>query len=373
MNTFSMKTDYQSRRSPAAWFFLIIAAVLLSAARTNGDEEKAKALLLGVEQKLNKIESFHAEFEIDDTVQPMPMRHCEVSADYDHGKILFLLQWPQCEQKMSCLLRDGKVSLYIEGQDSVRLMDIPMAEGAHYAPFYDPRLIGLIDLPKVGSSIHNALFLHDTGQYSVEDGEESPAPQGKDAEKTYNVVFSKDSLPFGGPIRTEFTIAEPSFHVLKRTFVTTAGGDTPNLEMEIVNRYDEKISKLIPAETKVLRKQKGKVIFDHTIRLKKFSKKRFPDDHFSPKSMGLVLNVTFADYRTHLCTGYWNGEEVSEVWTEPFPKNQKLYAAAGHPDDRKQRVFMAFALTGLVILLGVWTAIKRRRKKPPVKSPLDQS
>ncbi|MBR2584240.1 MAG: hypothetical protein IKE64_02245, partial [Thermoguttaceae bacterium] len=144
MNTFSMKTDYQSRRSPAAWFFLIIAAVLLSAARTNGDEEKAKALLLGVEQKLNKIESFHAEFEIDDTVQPMPMRHCEVSADYDHGKILFLLQWPQCEQKMSCLLRDGEVSLYIEGQDSVRLMDIPMAEGAHYAPFYDPRLIGLI-------------------------------------------------------------------------------------------------------------------------------------------------------------------------------------------------------------------------------------
>ena len=297
---------------PAALALLALAVAFFTPCGARGDEEKAKALLRGVEKKLNAVESFSVRFEyIDRMVQEPGMQRCLITADFDHEKILFHLDWPEGNVKMSCLYRDGEVMIYKEGQKDVKVIDVEMARGVYYSPIYDPRLIGLMDVKHVGDTIPLALLLPRPGHFDAEKIEDGP-----DGQSRYNVIYTEDSAFFGGEIES-FLIQEPSFRVESNIFKTTNGDAEPNLYIEIRNQYDDKISKVLPSVSIILRKQHGELIFDSTTNLLEFTEKTFPDDYFSPKSMDLEMNSTFTDYRIHQITGYWNGHEIVDHWTDP--------------------------------------------------------
>ncbi|MBR2586577.1 MAG: hypothetical protein IKE64_14225 [Thermoguttaceae bacterium] len=342
---------------PAALALLAVAAAFLTPCGARGDEEKAKELLRGVEKKLNAVDSFSVKFEyIDRMVQEPGMQRCLITADFDHGKMLFHLDWPEGNVKMSCLYRDGEVMTYKEGQKDVKVMDVQKARGTFYTPIYDPRIIGLTDVKHVGDSISLALYLQRPGHFEAEKIEDGP-----DGQSRYRIVYTEESEFFKGEISNSYLVQEPSFRVESRIFKTIAGDAEPNLYTEIQNQYDDKISKVLPSVSTILRTQHGDLIFDSTTNLLEFAEKKFPDDYFSPKSMDLEMNSTFTDYRIHKITGYWNGHEIVDHWTDPNAAADTITedAAAESPPSRYLWFRVVCGIGSVLILLILFARMGR--------------
>ncbi|MBQ1455876.1 MAG: hypothetical protein IIZ25_08540, partial [Thermoguttaceae bacterium] len=158
------KSRVLSLRRMAALALLALVTAFFAPCRVRGDEEKAKELLRGVDQKLHSVESFSVRFEMTDLVMDRAEeQRCIVSADYDHGKMLFRIEWPDDGgRKEIYLYRDGEIMSY---KDTMReSVDVITVRGLPRNPWvvlYDPRLIGLREYRRFEDTIEKALFLDD--------------------------------------------------------------------------------------------------------------------------------------------------------------------------------------------------------------------
>ena len=200
------------------------------------------------------------------------------------------------------------------------------------------------------------MYLQRPGQFNEEKVEDGP-----DGQSRYSIVYTEDAEFFGGEILNSYLVQEPSFRVESRIFKTMAGDAEPNLYTEIQNHYDDKISKVLPSVSTAFRKQHGELIIDSTTNLIEFTEKTFPDDYFSPKSMDLEMNSTFTDYRIHQITGYWNGHEIVDHWTDPNAAADAITedAAAQSPPSRYLWFRLACGIGSVLILIILFARMGR--------------
>ena len=345
-----MNNSHKTRRGKAlrGWLlgttFLLFSLFLTMAASFADDTLQAEALLKGVEKRLSKYSSFTVTFEVVDKKLPKALGNYTVTADYDDGKILFLVEYPEFDlpnrrdpgvgmekhfvrhpeldsphRTMALLFRDERVWIYDNWLPKVQIRDWQIAVGNSALILFDPRTIGFSDLQSLGASITACLSLDGRAEeYRVEaiTGDNSQEPQ-QSKEKRYAVTVKNDS-PIGKVEKT-YQIQEPSFRVEKIRFRNEKG----DLTIEVDNQYDDEISPILPSVSKMLRMDDGEVDCDKTIKVISFSKKRFRDSHFTPKSIPIEHNTPFSDEVLGKTIGYWDSNKkimVDHLIMPPRPK-----------------------------------------------------
>ena len=307
-----------ARRRPR-WEWLLLFPLLLSAPiRAADSAPRAEALLKGVENRLGEYPSFTAAFEVEDRKLPKPLGIYTVKADYDNGKILFLVEYPQRDNKKAAFLfRDETVTIFDDADEyEVKVVDLQTALGQISPIVFDPRTIGLSDLQSLAASITACLSLDGRAdEYRVE-----TVSEGDSGQNSYAVTVVSSS-PIGKVEKT-YQIQEPSFRVEKVRFRTEKG----DLTIEVDNQYDDKISPVLPSVSTMLRTDSGTVDVDKTIKVTGFQKKLFRDDHFSEKSMNIKHNAQFTSYGLAQASGYWdaeNGTIIGRLSAPPQPKSKR--------------------------------------------------
>lgn len=342
--------------------FLFILLAAFSAAGF-GDESamtaeeqhtKGMALLRGVEKKLSGKGSFHVEFELEDRLRSDETRRYTASADYSDEGILFLVEWPDYGEKCSYLYHEGEVMTYSTNETDVKVFDAHMAFAQRRPILFNPRTIGLSEFPFMGREIIGPALSLDGRAESIT--VEKLPDEGR-SESAYAVTVHS-TAPIGKTRKT-YTITEPSFHI-EKVFFTNESGD---FTIEVDNRYDPSVSDLIPAVNKAYRVDTEIVDTDKTLTVKSVENKRFPKDHFTPKSMNIKHNTTFTDYRINRTTGYWHAgrQEIVDHWTDP----KEIDAPPPSIPSRNRGPFLrsCCAIGSLVILVILIVRMKRYRER----------
>ena len=305
-----MDNSRETRRGSAlrGWlwgvYLLLFPSFITAAVSFADDTPQAEALLKGVEKRLSEYSSFTVTFEVEDRMLPRAQGKYTVTADYDNGKILFLVEYPEgtYPKKTAFLFRNEWVSIYDDRLPNVQVRPWQYAVGIGAPILFDPRTIGFSDLQSLGASITACLSLDGRAEeYRVEtiagddfqESQESQEPRESQQakEQRYAVTVKSDS-PIGKVEKT-YQIQEPSFRVEKVRFRNEQG----DLTIEVDNQYDDEISPILPSVSKMLRIDNGTVDVDKTITVKSFSQKQFDDDHFTSESIPFKPNTPFLDDR----------------------------------------------------------------------------
>ena len=311
------KSRVLSLRRMAALALLALVTAFFAPCRVRGDEEKAKELLRGVDQKLHSVESFSVRFEVTNLMmERAEEQRCLVSADYDHGKMLFRIEWPDNGGRKEIYLhRDGEILSYNDRRETVDVITVLGLPRNPWVVLYDPRLIGLREYRRFEDTIEKALFLDDAeGVFTEEPTAEEPEGGNPGGETGHSVMFTQQT-PYRGKVSTRFVIRQPSYRLERRVFQTESEGEGPGSYSEIRNQYDDNVSTLLPSVSTILGKRRGEVVTTYIITLKEYTERRFPRGYFTAKSMDLPINTPFTNPRIHRVIGFWNGKKMTDHLT----------------------------------------------------------
>jgi len=201
---------------------------------------------------------------------------------------------------------------------------------------FDPRIVGLSDMPSVDDSLTNSLWVDRCESARVlEDGIIGGVSCRRVEANIENIV-------------SEFWISDSSFRLYRRVF-TYSGGT-----LQIDSQYEGADSdRVLPTSVFAKRVEGGDTVREMTLTVKSLEVNvPIPPERFTTQSFNLPINTMRNDYRISRITGYWNGLEFTEnpVSAErlPPPAPLKPTTVAAVPRSRTWLIVLnAMALIAL--------------------------
>ncbi|MDR2441744.1 MAG: outer membrane lipoprotein-sorting protein [Planctomycetaceae bacterium] len=173
-----------------------------------------------------------------------------------------------------------------------------LKEAVRRADFvYDPRILGLVDLPSANKTVKQCLCYEIYTEQSL---------VGRETINGTNVWHVRCTQT--GLATADFWIEEPSFRVHRQQIETLEAG---KLKVVIDSKFDSKSVGPFPSEFHIQRFEKNKQVFNRIVHITKIVHgKPIPPERFTLASMNLPLNTDVIDYRIHRRIGFWDGEKL---------------------------------------------------------------
>lgn len=313
---------------------LVLAAIAVNSNSANAQSPSGKALLRGAEQVRSRYESLRVELTFE-VISPAPATKTKCLIEMD-GKNRRFERVASANTRGSVVLIDGDEVYAYERLDNsdVRLCDMTYVVGTSGDLAFDPRILGLTDLPSANTSVKACLWYDNGSELEV---------QGKDRAKgidTWRVRTRNQT------VTSTYWIEEPSFRVHERTL------EWPQGRSEIRSEYDSPGTDFpFPSHVRIKRTD-GDRSTELRIDVSSFDvDAKIEPERFTLASMDLPINTMVIDYRTQRVVGYWNGTDLSE---NPFYPNQSADAGDATSSDRRLWFICANVIVMISLVVLIW-------------------
>lgn len=270
-----------------AWIALLGTSFLLA----EPDTPSAHSLLRGARLARTKHHMIRMEFDIE-YVSPPRKEKTECLVELDHDKLRFEIMPGHSEGQVTIRTGDEFRGYYRGRNNDVALYDTAYSVGSRGDMAFDPRILGVNDVPLADATVEGSIHL-----------DEKTAAWVIGKEMLNGISTWRVSVASAGNLTIDYWIEESTFRVHRKKMVV------PNsLEISLESTFSES-DKFSPFPIRVdVRRKSGKRDRHTVYSIRKADlKATFSPDRFTLGSMDLPINTSIIDYRLMRNVGYWDG------------------------------------------------------------------